>query len=110
MKKTTIQVISHYKKVVRLVPKQGVFSLCVSLFNNNTLNMGVKQHLLRSIPTTCHSGSDLCALLVQNNFLKEVYGLYLLGVGLDSRIVMATVCDNASNKTVLVANMNKWLM
>jgi hypothetical protein len=83
---------------------RGFLAVCVSFLKKDGSKSSIKQRLARIIPTTSHSATDLCNILIQNIFSKQGCGPELPGVGLDPRKVMAVVCDNASTNTVIVAN------
>jgi hypothetical protein len=65
--------------------------------------------LLWILPTLSHSNDDVFDDIKDHTTLKKVNGSFLVGAGLDSMKGNATVCDNASANSSLVAKINDWL-
>jgi hypothetical protein len=67
------------------------------------------QQVLRIIPSSDHSGDDMCELLKNHIFSDVGDGKTMKGVNLDPQKVIAIVCDNASTNGVMIEKLKRWL-
>jgi hypothetical protein len=67
------------------------------------------QQVLRIIPSSDHSGDDMCELLQHHIFSDVGDGKMMKGVNLNPQKVIAIICDNASANGVMIKKLYRWL-